>query len=198
MSSIDWGLLAGDIAHEKDLKSKLHNTFKCRTNKMLNEFQLVKTYGRFSVLSSLSLFANKCAFVLRLFFTQWLQMSIILTISPWWTYSPIKSHQIMCQVWKGLLQRGRVQSVLHALALQSKKQWACTAGRKNQIRHWENLSKSNAKKHRRGCLGRSYSPCLVAFKNILDKDLSEAISVSSSLPFNSLWFSFELNQSFKF
>lgn len=36
---------------------------------MLNEFQLVKTYARFSVLSSLSLFANKCAFVLRLFFS---------------------------------------------------------------------------------------------------------------------------------
>lgn len=98
MPSIDWGLLASDIAYEKDLKSKLHDTFKSRTNKMLNEFQLVKTYGRFSVLSSLSLFANKCAFVLRLFFTQWLQMSIILTLSPWWTYSPIKSHQIMCQV----------------------------------------------------------------------------------------------------
>lgn len=38
----------------------------------------------------------------------------------------------------------------------------------------------------RGCLGRLYSPCLVAFKNILDQDLSEVISVSLSLPFHSL------------
>lgn len=48
------------------------------------------------------------------------------------------------------------------------------------------LSKNNAKKHRGGCLGRLYSPSLVAFKNILDQDLSEVISVSLSLPFHSL------------
>ena len=33
------------------------------------------------------------------------------------------------------------------------------------------------------CLRRLYSPCLVAFKNLLDQDLSEVVSVPLSMPF---------------